>query len=86
MLIGKMIEFIDYFHSFYEHMAMIKTSPTSYALIPPNQCDWMFTIEEKEKNTWLVHGTKDDVYSMYGPEEFSATYVYVDDKLVVDQR
>jgi hypothetical protein len=71
-----MIEFIDYFQSFYEHMVMIKTSPSTYSLIPPNQCDWFITIEEKENDMWFVHGIKDDVYSMHGPEEFSSTYVY----------
>jgi hypothetical protein len=67
--------FLEWFHGWNSHMTLLETSETLYALVPPNQCDWMYTIEKLKDNKWRVNGRKDDYYS--SPEEIKKIYTYI---------
>ena len=32
-----------------------------FNLLPPNQCDWMYTLTQISPNLWLVNGIKYDI-------------------------
>ena len=69
-------EFVKYFAEPNSHMILIKESENRYCLIPPNQCDWFYTITKKSEDTWNVKGIKEDIY--LGADSVDIDYSYVD--------
>lgn len=55
------------------HMFLIQNSDNQFSLIPPNQCDWVYTITRVLQNTWNVKGKKSDVFM--GDETYEENYV-----------
>lgn len=55
------MHFPEYFHSFYaSHMYLISIDENTYECVPPNQCDWKYTIERIHETSWKVYGEKDN--------------------------
>jgi hypothetical protein len=74
-------DFPEFFKdTFNPHMFLINHDDDNFTLYPPNQCDWFFIITKVAPNTWIVSGTKDDIFSFSGPEECEYTYTLVDGK------
>ena len=68
--------FPEFFHDFYSHMIMIEVTPDIISLMPPNQCDWFFTLTKINDNNWSVIGAKDDILGYNGPEEQKYNYIW----------
>lgn len=71
-------DFPKTFHKNYSHMTMINVKPGIVSLMPPNQCDWFFNLEQIEDRKWSVTGYKDDVFDYMGPQERKYTYELID--------
>lgn len=67
--------FLEWFHDWNSHMMLIETNENLYTLIPPNQCDWFYTIEKLQNNKWRVSGRKDDLFMP--SEETKKIYTYI---------
>lgn len=68
--------FPEWFHSVNSHMFLSNISETSHSLMPPNQRDWMYTLDKVNDLKWFVHGEKNDDYI----EEIKRVYVYIKKK------
>jgi len=62
------MDFPNFFQSFHTHMFLLANDDGSYALCPPNQCDWFFTLKKIDDDMWEVSGYRDDIFSLIGPE------------------
>lgn len=69
-----MMSFPQFIASFNSHMMVIENPDKSFSLIPPNQCDWMYTLKKITDTKWHLRGTKDDIY--YDFEEIEKDYEY----------
>lgn len=60
------LTFPESFQRFYPHMTLLQTGDDVYALIPPNQLDWIFTIKHEHEDIWHVYGEKQegDIFDM----------------------
>lgn len=66
--------FPEYFHSLLaSHMTLYEIEENIYTIIPPNQCDWKYTINKIDDDTWKVYGEKNDIYYPL-PQYISYTY------------
>lgn len=78
-----MCNFPEYFHSlFASHMTLCEMDKHEYYIIPPNQCDWKYTLNKIDNNTWKVYGEKNDIH--YPLPQF-ISYVYKRDKSNLDE-
>jgi hypothetical protein len=66
-------DFPEYFFKLNEHMILIQVTDDVYTLVPPNQCDWFYTLSQIDNNTWNVKGAKDDTY--HGSEKCDYNYI-----------
>jgi hypothetical protein len=69
-----MTDFLEWFQEMNSHMILIGEG-NNYNMMPPNQCDWMYTITRIDDKTWDVKGIKNDVFA-FGPEEMHIIYKY----------
>lgn len=76
---------MDTFPTFYwkqnPHMYLVKLSENVYNLIPPNQCDWNYTIRKITDQMWQVNGFKDDLFEDVVDYE-DITYEFVNKKWI----
>jgi hypothetical protein len=54
-------------------MFLIELNENQYSLMPPNQCDWMYTLTKITDTLWNVKGTKDDVWA-YSSQDYDQNY------------
>jgi hypothetical protein len=54
-----MQSFPEYFHSLNDHMFMFVNDDGTVQLIPPNQQDWSYTLQQENEDTWYVIGEND---------------------------
>lgn len=57
--------FPEYFFKINEHMILIEVTDTIYTLVPPNQCDWFYTLTQIDNNTWNVKGLNSCSFFLY---------------------
>lgn len=59
-----MSTFPEFFHSVMtSHMYLIELNENIFEIIPPNQCDWKYTLYKINNDTWKVAGKKHDIYN-----------------------
>ena len=56
-----MTEFQQYFHeTFADHMFLLEMSQDTFVILPPNQCDYRYTLNKISDDEWLVKTEKYD--------------------------
>jgi hypothetical protein len=71
-------DFPEYFFSLNEHMILIQVTDDVYTLVPPNQCDWFYTLTQIDNNTWNVKGKKNDTF--HELEKRDCNFIWVENE------